>query len=119
MNPEKVYEERAQVFSDALKKFGVMALPRQANPQALGNVTLRYSWHIDPSKFKITAAEVMQKLPTPGQSVLAVWAQAPAACADAIRARRPVTKTGAIMLIRATRTASALLSGSSKMARTR
>jgi L-seryl-tRNA(Ser) seleniumtransferase len=58
----KVYDERAQVITDALKKFGVMALPRQFNPQALGNVTPRYSWHIDPSKFKITGAEVMQKL---------------------------------------------------------
>lgn len=58
----KVYDERAQVITDALKKFGVMALPRQFNPQALGNVTPRYSWHIDPSKLKITGAEVMQKL---------------------------------------------------------
>lgn len=58
----KVYDERAQVITDALKKFGVMALPRQFNPQALGNVTPRYSWHIDPSKLKITGPEVMQKL---------------------------------------------------------
>ena len=38
------------------------ALPRQFNPQALGNVTPRYSWQIDPSKLKITGPEVMQKL---------------------------------------------------------
>jgi len=58
----KMYDERAQVVTDAVKKFGVMALPRQFNPQALGNVTPRYSWQIDPSKLKITGAEVMQKL---------------------------------------------------------
>ena len=58
----KIYDERAQVITDAVKKFGVTALPRQFNPQALGNVTPRYSWQIDPSKLKITGAEVMQKL---------------------------------------------------------
>ena len=58
----RMYDERAQVITDAVKKFGVMALPRQFNPQALGNVTPRYSWQIDPSKLKITGAEVMQKL---------------------------------------------------------
>ena len=58
----KTYDERAQVITDAVKKFGVTALPRQFNPQALGNVTPRYSWHIDPSKLKITGPEVMQKL---------------------------------------------------------
>jgi seryl-tRNA(Sec) selenium transferase len=58
----KMYDERAQVITDAVKKFGVTALPRQFNPQALGNVTPRYSWQIDPSKLKITGPEVMQKL---------------------------------------------------------
>jgi len=58
----QMYDERAQVITDAVKKFGVTALPRQFNPQALGNVTPRYSWQIDPSKLKITGAEVMQKL---------------------------------------------------------
>src|SRR5580698_5658553 len=58
----RVYDERAQVITDAVKKFGVMALPRQFNPQALGNVTPRYSWQIDPSKLGITGKEVMQKL---------------------------------------------------------
>ena len=58
----KIYDERAQVITDAVKKFGVMALPRQFNPQALGNVTPRYSWQIDPSKLNITGREVMQKL---------------------------------------------------------
>jgi L-seryl-tRNA(Ser) seleniumtransferase len=56
------YDERAQVITDAVKKFGVTALPREFNPQALGNVTPRYSWQIDPSKLKITGHEVMQKL---------------------------------------------------------
>jgi seryl-tRNA(Sec) selenium transferase len=58
----KIYDERAQVISDAVKKFGVTALPRQFNPQALGNVTPRYSWQIDPSKLTITGPEIMQKL---------------------------------------------------------
>jgi seryl-tRNA(Sec) selenium transferase len=58
----RLYDERARVITDALKKFGVTALPRQFNPQAFGNVTPRYSWQIDPSKLKITGPEVMQKL---------------------------------------------------------
>ena len=58
----KIYDERAQVITDAVKKFGVTALPRQFNPQALGNVTPRYSWQIDPSKLHIAGKEVMQKL---------------------------------------------------------
>jgi L-seryl-tRNA(Ser) seleniumtransferase len=58
----KMYDARAQVITDAVKKFGVTALPREFNPQALGNVTPRYSWQIDPSKLSITGQEVMQKL---------------------------------------------------------
>jgi L-seryl-tRNA(Ser) seleniumtransferase len=58
----KMYDARAQVITDAVKKFGVTALPREFNPQALGNVTPHYSWHIDSSKLKITGPEVMQKL---------------------------------------------------------
>jgi L-seryl-tRNA(Ser) seleniumtransferase len=58
----RIYDERAQVITDAVKKFGVTALPREFNPQALGNVTPRYSWQIDPSKINITGPGVMQKL---------------------------------------------------------
>ena len=58
----KIYDQRAQVITDAVKKFGVTALPRQFNPQALGNVTPRYSWQIDPARLKITGPEVMQNL---------------------------------------------------------
>jgi L-seryl-tRNA(Ser) seleniumtransferase len=58
----KMYDARAQVITDAVKKFGVTALPRQFNPQALGNVTPRYSWQVDPTKLNITGPEVMQKL---------------------------------------------------------
>src|ERR1700743_2841849 len=58
----KMYDARAQVITDAVKKFGVTALPREFNPQALGNVTPHYSWHIDSSKLAITGPEVMQKL---------------------------------------------------------
>ena len=42
----KIYDERAQVITDAVKKFGVTALPPQFNAQ---------------SKFKITG-EIMQRL---------------------------------------------------------
>lgn len=58
----KMYDARAQVITDAVKKFGVTALPREYNPEALGNVTPRYSWHIDPARLKITGQEVMQGL---------------------------------------------------------
>jgi seryl-tRNA(Sec) selenium transferase len=58
----RMYDSRAQVITDAVRRFGVTALPRQFNPEALGNVTPRYSWQIDPSKLKITGPEVMQKL---------------------------------------------------------
>jgi len=57
----KTYDGRAQVITAAVKKFGVTALPRQFNPQALGNVTPRYSWQI-PAELGITGPEVMQKL---------------------------------------------------------
>jgi seryl-tRNA(Sec) selenium transferase len=58
----RMYDARAQVITDAVHQFGVSALPREFNPQALGNVTPRYSWQIDPSKLNITGLEVMQKL---------------------------------------------------------
>jgi L-seryl-tRNA(Ser) seleniumtransferase len=58
----RMYDERAEVITNAVKKFGVTALPREFNPEALGNVTPRYSWLIDSSKLKITGAEVMQQL---------------------------------------------------------
>lgn len=58
----RMYDARAQVITDAVKRFGVVAKPREFNPQALGNVTPRYSWQIDPTKLKITGAEVMQAL---------------------------------------------------------
>jgi len=57
-----MFDARAQVITEAVKRFGVVPLPREFNPQALGNVTPRYSWRIDPSKLNITGSEVMQKL---------------------------------------------------------
>jgi len=56
------YDERAQTITDAVTRFGVTAQPRQFNPQALGNVTPRYSWKIDRTKVNISGHEVMQKL---------------------------------------------------------
>ena len=58
----RTYDERAEVITDAVKRFGVTALPRQFNPQALGNVTPRYTWKVDRSKLNISGHEVMQKL---------------------------------------------------------
>lgn len=58
----RTYDERAQVITDAVMRFGVTALPRQFNPEALGNVTPHYSWRIDRSKLNVSGHEVMQKL---------------------------------------------------------
>jgi len=58
----KMYDRRAQVITDAIKRFGVIALPRQFNPQALGNVTPHYSWQIDRTQLNITGQQVMQQL---------------------------------------------------------
>ena len=58
----RTYDERAQVITDAVTRFGVIAQPRQFNPQALGNVTPRYTWKIDRSKLNISGHDVMQKL---------------------------------------------------------
>jgi L-seryl-tRNA(Ser) seleniumtransferase len=58
----KMYDARAEVITNAVKKFGVTARPREYNPQALGNVAPHYSWQIDSSKLKITGQQVMQQL---------------------------------------------------------
>ena len=58
----RTYDERAQVITDAVQRFGVTAQPRQFNPQALGNVTPYYSWKIDRSKLNVSGHDVMQKL---------------------------------------------------------
>ena len=58
----RTYDQRAQVITDAVSRFGVTALPRQFDPQALGNVTPHYSWKIDRSKLNISGHDVMQKL---------------------------------------------------------
>ena len=58
----RMYDERAETISRAVSKFGVTALPRQYNPDALGNVTPTYSWQIDPAKVNMTGHDVMQAL---------------------------------------------------------
>jgi L-seryl-tRNA(Ser) seleniumtransferase len=58
----RMYDARAKVITDAVKKFGVTARPREFDPEALGNVTPHYSWQLDQTKLKITGPEVMQKL---------------------------------------------------------
>jgi L-seryl-tRNA(Ser) seleniumtransferase len=57
-----MYDKRAETITKAVEKYGVTALPREFNPQALGNVTPHYSWQIDASKVNITASEVMKQL---------------------------------------------------------
>ncbi|QHS50872.1 aminotransferase class V-fold PLP-dependent enzyme [Edaphobacter sp. 12200R-103] len=58
----KSYDDRAAVISKAVAKFGVTPLPRQFNPNALGNVTPHYSWKIDQTKLNITSQEVLHQL---------------------------------------------------------
>src|ERR1700749_3634254 len=57
-----MYDQRAQVITEAVKKFGVTAPPREFTPQARRTVPRSYSWQIDRSKLNITGPEVMQKL---------------------------------------------------------
>ena len=80
----RTYDARAQVITNAVAKFGVTALPRQYNPQALGNVTPYYSWRIDP-KLGMTGADVVQKLAE--TRPLAIGAQS--AGAGGLRGRDP------------------------------
>src|SRR5579862_2569634 len=101
-----------------VKKFGVTPLPREFNPQALGNVTPHYSWHIDPSKLNTTGPDVMQKLADTGQSVSVAWAPGRAARADAIQTRLRLTTMAVVMVLPETRIPSALRSSNSKRART-
>lgn len=58
----RMYDDRAQVISDALARFGVTALPREFDPNALGNVTPNYRWRIDPAKLNITGHQVLEQL---------------------------------------------------------
>jgi seryl-tRNA(Sec) selenium transferase len=58
----RMYDARAKIITNAIARFGVTALPREFNPEALGNVTPTYRWSIDSSKLQITGAEVMQQL---------------------------------------------------------
>src|SRR5215475_13859956 len=85
-----MYDERAQVISDAVKKFGVVPLPRQFNPQALGNVTPHYSWQIDPTKLSITGPEVMQRL----ADTRPIGIGSMGAAASGMRGRNPIDPAG-------------------------
>ena len=85
----KTYDERAEVITAAVKKFGVTALPRQFNPQALGNVTPRYSWQI-PAELGITGPEVMQKL----ADTRPLGIGSPGAGASGMRGRNPDAPAG-------------------------
>jgi seryl-tRNA(Sec) selenium transferase len=58
----KMYDDRADVISKAVAKYGVTPQPRQFNPTALGNVTPHYSWKIDSTKTSLTAQDVMKQL---------------------------------------------------------
>jgi hypothetical protein len=43
-------------------KYGVTALPREFNPNALGNVTPNYRWRIDPARLQLTGNQVIEQL---------------------------------------------------------
>jgi L-seryl-tRNA(Ser) seleniumtransferase len=58
----RMYDVRAQVITDALAKFGVTPLPRCYDPEALGNVTPRYSWQWNSSKINLTGNQVIAAL---------------------------------------------------------
>ena len=58
----RMYDARAGLITEAVKPFGVTALPRKFDPQALGNVTPTYTWRIDPAQLRITGREVMLQL---------------------------------------------------------
>jgi L-seryl-tRNA(Ser) seleniumtransferase len=57
----RMFDARAELITAAIAKFGVKALPRQFNPQALGNVTPTYSWQI-PDSVSMTGHDVMLAL---------------------------------------------------------
>jgi hypothetical protein len=114
----RAYDARARVITDAVKKFGVTPLPREFDPQALGNVTPRYSWRIDPSQLRITGPEVMQKL----ADTRPISIGSMGAAASGMRGRDPdapaVDDHGGRHVIPEIQTPSALPSGNSKRART-
>ncbi len=58
----RMYDDRAHTITEAVERFGVTALPREFDPQALGNVTPKYTWRIDPAKLTLTGRQVMQQL---------------------------------------------------------
>lgn len=58
----RTYDARAELITEAVKPFGVVALPRKFDPQALGNVTPTYTWRIDPAQRNITGRDVMLQL---------------------------------------------------------
>ncbi|MGC2162936.1 MAG: aminotransferase class V-fold PLP-dependent enzyme [Silvibacterium sp.] len=87
----RMYDARAQVITDAVKPFGVTALPREFNPNALGNVTPLYRWQIDPSKLRITGQEVMQQLADTRPTGIG----SPGANSSGMRGRDPSPQTAA------------------------
>lgn len=87
----RMYDARAQVITDAVARFGVTALTREFNPDALGNVTPNYSWHIDPAKLKLTGHEVMQML----ADTRPVGIGSMGAGVGGMRGREPVSPVGA------------------------
>ena len=57
----RMYDERAQRITDAIQRFGIKALPREFNPQALGNVTPTYRWMV-PDTLRLSGHDVMLAL---------------------------------------------------------
>ena len=57
----KMYDERAQVITNALAKFGVTC-QRSYNPEARGGVYPHYSWQWDAAKISLTGQQVREQL---------------------------------------------------------
>ena len=55
------YDAKAQVITDALKKFGV-TMSKSYDPKALGNVSPNYTWTWDAAKNKLTSTQVLDAL---------------------------------------------------------
>ncbi len=74
----KIYDERAQVITDAVMKFGVTALPREFNPQALRqrHAAIIVGRSIRPNSKSPARKFACNSSPTPGRSESAAWALA-------------------------------------------
>jgi L-seryl-tRNA(Ser) seleniumtransferase len=79
----RMYDARAQLISDAIAKFGVTALPREFNPEALGNVTPVTAGISIPQSSRSLARRSCRSWPTLGRLASAAWVPEQAECGAA------------------------------------